>query len=188
MITREMILDDAERLGVEPAVVLAVAEVESNGGGFLPDGRPAILFEALWFHKFTNGAFDVSHPNISSAALDRSLYEGGAAEWNRLAEAIALDPEAALKSASWGAFQIMGFNHAVCGYADAGTLFRRFAADARWQVLAFFDFCRTNGLVDEIRDLKWTEFGARYNGDGAVYGPKLKTAFDEKPKFIALPR
>ncbi|MDE5638372.1 MAG: N-acetylmuramidase family protein, partial [Odoribacter sp.] len=36
----------ASLLGVETAVVKAIAEVESGGkGGFLSDGRPVILFE-----------------------------------------------------------------------------------------------------------------------------------------------
>lgn len=180
MITREMILDDAERLGVEPAVVLAVAEVESNGGGFLPDGRPAILFEALWFHKFTNGAFDVSHPNISSATWDRSLYEGGVAEWNRLAEAIALDPEAALKSASWGAFQIMGFNHAACGFQDVRGFVDALSRNLDAQVGAFTAFVQANPpMLQALRSRDWTTFARLYNGPGAVasYAAKIETAW-----------
>ena len=40
----------ASLLGVETAVVKAVAEVESGGkGGFLSDGRPVILFEGHVF-------------------------------------------------------------------------------------------------------------------------------------------
>ena len=96
--------------------------------------------------------------------------------------------EAACLSSSFGGPQIMGFNHKACGYANAATLFTRFAADARWQVLGFFDFCRTNGLVDEISGHRWVDFGKKYNGNGAVYGPLLKAAFDEKPAFDALPR
>ena len=40
----------AQRIGVEPAAVRAVAEVETKGrGGFLPDGRAVILFEGHVF-------------------------------------------------------------------------------------------------------------------------------------------
>src|SRR5690554_4118721 len=39
------IIRAAQALGVEPAAIKAVNEVESRGRGFLPDGRPVILFE-----------------------------------------------------------------------------------------------------------------------------------------------
>ena len=81
----------------------------------------------------------------------------------------------------------MGFNHSVCGYASASELAAAFASDERWHVLAFADFCDSNDLIDEIRDKKWVQFGAGYNGDGATYGPKLKTAFGKKKDLLALP-
>ena len=95
--------------------------------------------------------------------------------------------EAACLSSSFGGPQIMGFNHTACGYSSGSALADAFAADERWQVLGFADFCDANGLIDEIQDKAWKRFGARYNGDGEVYGPKLKNAFDLKPKLHALP-
>jgi hypothetical protein len=82
----------------------------------------------------------------------------------------------------------MGFNHAVCGYSSAVALADAFGVDQRWQVLGFFDFCRSNSLIDEIQNRSWVAFGDKYNGDGAVYGPKLKAAFDTKPALLALPK
>ncbi|MBZ0126830.1 MAG: N-acetylmuramidase family protein, partial [Rhodocyclaceae bacterium] len=41
----------AEDLGVAVAAVMAVNEVESLGRGFLPDGRPVILFERHVMHR-----------------------------------------------------------------------------------------------------------------------------------------
>jgi hypothetical protein len=51
MITREAFLGSALLLGVEPEVVMAVAEVESSGDGFLPTGEPKILFEPHIFWR-----------------------------------------------------------------------------------------------------------------------------------------
>ena len=45
----------AKNLNVEIAAIRAVAEVEAAGAGFLPDGRPAILYEAHIFHKRNEG-------------------------------------------------------------------------------------------------------------------------------------
>ena len=45
----------AKNLNVEIAAIRAVAEVEAAGAGFLPDGRPAILYEAHMFHAEIEG-------------------------------------------------------------------------------------------------------------------------------------
>jgi hypothetical protein len=82
----------------------------------------------------------------------------------------------------------MGFNYAHCGYATATALFDAFGADIRWQVLGFFDFCNSKNLIGKIGNLDWNGFGDRYNGDGAIYGPKLKAAYDQKLALTALPR
>src|SRR5579872_1403571 len=109
----------AARMQCEPAVIWAVCDIESGGGGFLPDKRPKILFEAQIFGRLTGHQWDVIHPNISSSTWDRSLYgAAGAHQYDRLGEALALDPDAALQSASWGMFQILGFNFAECGFAS----------------------------------------------------------------------
>ncbi|PCR16417.1 hypothetical protein CQA65_30210, partial [Klebsiella pneumoniae] len=44
-------------------------------------------------------------------------YTGGDAELERLHGAIAIDKDCAYESASYGLFQIMGFNCVICGYA-----------------------------------------------------------------------
>ncbi len=49
---------------------------------------------------------------------DKSKYLGGVHEYKRLELAKEIDGECALKSASWGMFQIMGFNHRLCGCKD----------------------------------------------------------------------
>ena len=60
-----------------------------------------------------------------------------------------------------------------------------FGADQRWQVLGFYDFCNSNNLIDEVQNKQWKAFGEAYNGDGAVYGPKLKDAFNTKQALLA---
>ena len=79
----------AEALGVEVAAVKAVIDVESRGG-FLADGRPKILFERHLFSRFTGKKFD-KPPNDDIANPSAGGYKGGAAEYGRLARAIALD-------------------------------------------------------------------------------------------------
>ncbi|MBV8493001.1 MAG: DUF3380 domain-containing protein, partial [Alphaproteobacteria bacterium] len=93
----------------------AVCDVESAGSGFLPDTRPKLLFEAHVFGKLTRHCWDDAHPNISAPSWDRALYgPPGAHQYDRLEEALALDATAALEAASWGLFQILGSNFALC--------------------------------------------------------------------------
>lgn len=175
----------AERLDVPVAAIKAVAEVESNGTThWQPDGRPPILFEAHWFGKLTGYRFNDSHPGISSRSWNRSLYKGGVAEYRRLEEAKALDESAALQSASWGAFQIMGFHWKALGYPRV----QAFVADmqtAAGQLAAFVSFILINPpILDALRRQDWHQFAAHYNGPGAVdtYAPKIADAYERNDR------
>ncbi len=179
-ITRDMAVRQAAVFGCEPACILAVAEVESANSGFLADGRPCLLFEAQWFHQFTAGRFDASHPDISSPIWNRALYRGGAAEYDRLVDAMALDAVAAYKSASWGAFQIMGFNHVACGFPDVLSFVTAMKAGIEPQLAAFDGFIRSNPPLQTALVTKdWTTFARLYNGLGAVaqYAAKITVAY-----------
>lgn len=175
----------ARRLQVEEAALRAVAEVESAGSGFLPasDGRPKILFEGHIFHRLTAGRYSADYRNISYPKWDRRQYSGSlAGEWRRLDKAAALDQEAALQSASWGAFQIMGFNYALCGYDNVGRFVDRQAANAEGQVEAFANFLARPGspLIVPLRRKDWATFARLYNGPGFRqnrYDEKLAAAY-----------
>jgi hypothetical protein len=170
----------AERLGCEAAAIRAVAEVESGGrSGFLKDGRPKILFESRWFHKLTGGKHDQAHPRISTPTWVRN-YLGGAREYDRLAEAIKLDREAALKSASWGKFQILGVNHRVCGFDDVERYVKAQLDSEGAHLDAFAGFVISNKLDDELRDRRWADFARGYNGPGFEqnrYDEKMAEAY-----------
>ena len=74
----------------------------------MPDRRPQILFERHIFHRLTDGKFDDGQ--ISDPAAG-GYGARGAAQYDRLALALAKDADAALQSASWGIGQIMGMNY-----------------------------------------------------------------------------
>lgn len=154
--------DAAAELGCDPAALRAVAEVESRGAPFMKDGRPPILFERHVFSRRTDGAHDAAAPDISSP--DPGGYEGGAAEYDRLARAMALDPKAALESASWGQFQIMGFNHETCGFDDVEDFVAAMCDSQEAQLAAFVAFVKANGLDAPLRRHDWAAFARGYNG------------------------
>lgn len=151
-------------LGVAVATIKAVAEVESLGGGFYPDGQPKILFEAHIFSRRTKGVYDKTNPNLSSSKWNRTLYLGGAKEHTRLAEAIKLNREAALESASWGMFQIMGFNFSRCGFLNVQAFVNAMYESEAAQLLAFCHFVKSSSLDDELQRGDLTAFAFGYNG------------------------
>jgi hypothetical protein len=172
----------AAALGIEARTVWAVAQVEADQRGFLPDGRPELLFEAERFHQLTGGKWDQSHPNISSPVWDKSLYgAAGAHQYDRLGEAIELEPyDPALKSATWGMFQVLGDNHAAAGFADVGGFVAAMCESEGRQLDAFAAFCRAKGLVSALANHDWLNFALGYNGAGEMrnaYAAKLMVAY-----------
>src|SRR5690606_3942753 len=104
----------AAALEVPVNVIKAVTQVEARGRGFLSTGEPVILFERHIFRRETDGRFDRTHPDLSNPIPGG--YGPSSAQHSRLQRAARLDREAALRSASWGMFQIMGFNFERAGH------------------------------------------------------------------------
>lgn len=151
--------------------IKAVAEVESSGDGFLSDGRIKILFEGHWFFRFTKGAHAATHPTICYPKLTRQFYAKGpnadvrgARELIRLNQAIDLNRQAGLKSASYGKFQVMGFNFAVCGFNTVEEFYQAMLVSEAEHLAAFCNYIKNNGLADELRQRRWADFARLYNG------------------------
>lgn len=170
-ITDQYIINRANDLKIDPALLLAVDKKESRGSGFIESEGPykgelKILFERHHFSRFTNRKFDRTHPSISGT---RGGYLGGHREFARLMAAIELNPTAALMSASWGRYQIMGFNFSVCGYDRVQSMVNDFYRGEDRQFEGFINFLtrtRSGGdsLLNHLRDKKWALFARGYNG------------------------
>ena len=171
----------ARNLECEPAAIWAVCDVESAGGGFLPDKRPKLLFEAHLFSGLTRHRWDATHPGISAPTWDRALYgASGPHQYDRLAEAIALDRTAALRSASWGMFQIVGMNFAACGFASVEDYVAAMCTGEAAQLAAFAAFCAHGDFASFLAAHDWTGFALAYNGPGEAandYDTRLAAAY-----------
>lgn len=129
----------------------------------------------------TKHKYDKTHPDISAAKWDRSLYRGGEKEHERLARALALDGEAALQSASWGRFQIMGFNHKAAGYKTVDDFVAAMKESEGKHLDAFIRFLQARGLDRPLREKRWEDFARGYNGAGFAknkYDEKLRKAYE----------
>ena len=187
LLTEQHFKDAATNIEAEVAAIKAVAEVESAGDGFFKDGRPKILFEAHIFGKLTNHKYTDSHPHISSKKWNKALYKGGIKEYDRLNEAIALDKIAALKSASWGKFQVMGFNAETCGWTDVEKFVDDMYKDEGEHLKSFLGFVKANKLVKHLQNKDWAAFARGYNGAGYAqnkYDIKMKEAYEKYVKQI----
>ncbi len=178
------------RMGIDPAVAIAVLCVESAGQGFGPDGRVVIRFENHIFHRYLVAARGASgetafkrHFQVSGAQpwlghafrtapnQPWTAFHGSQAlEWRAYELARSLDEDAATRSISMGLPQVMGFNHALVGYATPRSLLVFMGADVRYQLLALFDFiagARGEGrALAALRRGDFDGFATLYNGPG----------------------
>ncbi|HDR9511895.1 peptidoglycan-binding protein [Burkholderia cepacia] len=181
------IVSAADRLGVPLACVRAVNEVESKGVGFLSDGRPKILFERhIFWQRLKARGIDpapiaAKYPNICSQATGG--YQGGAAEYTRLAAAELIDAGAAYESASWGAFQVMGYHWERLGYSSIDDFVARMENGEGEQLDAFVRYVSADpALVAALKGRKWAVFARGYNGANYardLYDVKLARAYDK---------
>jgi len=116
----------ARTLGITVAQLKAVAEVESGGKYRWNGGRIPLLFERHVFMRTLIAvkgkdfaeAFAASYPDLCNHTPGG--YGGSSAQYPKIARLIKMGfAEEAYRSASWGAFQIMGNNFAACGFTSA---------------------------------------------------------------------
>ncbi|GGY12661.1 DUF3380 domain-containing protein [Massilia dura] len=175
----------ADRLGLPLATVRAVNEVESRGQGFLPDGRPVILFERHVFYKRLQehgvdpAPIALQSPTICAQQVGG--YQGGAGEYIRLEIAKHTHIAAAYEAASWGAFQIMGYYWKMLGYASVQDFVYSMQRDEAGQLDAFVRFVEHEApMLAALKAKKWAAFAKLYNGPAFarnLYDAKLAAAY-----------
>lgn len=178
----------ANVLGCEEAAIRAVSDVESAGDGFLPSGRLVVKFEGHIFYKYTQGAFAKTHPTLCYPRWTEAHSRRGEAAWLRLDQAIALNRRAALLSTSFGRFQVMGFNHAACGFADVERFVANLASGEPAQLQAFIRYIIHRKLADALKAKDWAAFAKGYNGPAYAenqYDRKMATAYAAHARLAA---
>lgn len=181
-----MLSDAARAAGLEPALVAAVAEVES-GGRYLAriKGRyePLIRFEGHYFDRRLTGAAllkarsdKLAHPVAGRIANPASQ----AARWALFDRAAAINRPAAIESTSWGCGQVMGAHWKRLGYASPDDLMARARSGPDGQIELMLRFIAANGLDVFLRKRDWAGFARAYNGPGFRanrYDEKLASAY-----------
>jgi hypothetical protein len=189
MISEEKYQNAALLIGCDAATVKAVSLVESSGKGFQKDGKPKILFEGHIFWKqlkkagrdpeaLQAGNEDILYP-VWNANRVRPLYKMD--QYARLNKARTIDAACADASASWGLFQVMGFNYKACGCQTAEEFITAQGDEFR-QLECFCNYIRNRHLDVNLAHCDWAGFARAYNGPDYTrnqYDSKLKKAYDK---------
>lgn len=159
----------ARALGCKPEAIMAVSAVESRGAPFLRSGKPRILFEPQLFGKLTNYKYDSLFPYVSRQhQLNRRknphAYGKEEEQWVKLKVAALIDRPTAIKSASWGRFQILGVNWALAGAASLDAFLTVMFTSERSQLDGFVAFVKGRKLDGALKRLDWRAFALGYNG------------------------
>lgn len=157
----------AAQLGVEPAAIHAVIDIEAGVGhkGFWGEGTPVVNFSLANFKRFAAEKginlkkYTKSHPQVFSKSA-----KGAAAVTERVRQAMDIDSVAAIKACYWGMFQIGGFNWKMCGTSSPQEFYEKMTHSERSQLDLFVEFLRSSSLLEPLRKKNWKAFAKGYNG------------------------
>jgi hypothetical protein len=168
-ITPELVAAAATGLAVGPAKLWAVIDVESNGRGFRPDKLVTMRREA----------------HIARSKYGFHSIGGDPNSYDLFMQDLERNEDATLLSASYGMFQIMGFNHGACRVGSVRLFVELMRASEASQLNLFCQYVRSsyNGrTLEALRNGDWAQFASDYNGTGY-----RANAYDEKlaERYIA---
>lgn len=141
-------------IGVGEDELHAFMDVEAAGSGFDSLGRPKMLFEPHLFYRNLGPGEKRNKAVAAGLAYPSWRRDYPPESYSRLAKAIAIDEDAALKSASWGLTQILGSNHLAAGYQSPQAMVSSFMADEAEQLEATVRLMSKWGIDDDMRELR----------------------------------
>lgn len=148
---------DLPRIGAEIGVgedeVHMLIEVEAAGAGFDSAGRPKMLFEPhIFYRELGAGA---KRDEAWKLGLAYPKWKKGYPKdsYPRLQDAMKIDAAAALRSASWGASQVLGDNFKLAGFSDEFAMVNAMCEDEDNHIEAMIAFVMNTGIDDELRAL-----------------------------------
>lgn len=172
----------AAEYGVDERLARATLQVESGGSGFR-NGRLVIRFEPHVFLRRFSELF------VASFQMGQPVWDGKqhrykvGGEWRAFhgdqdaeyaVQKVALDMarRAGFDAASYGAGQVMGFNHDECGHDSAEIMAGEFQSSEEAQLRAMFEYFRNRrdekgkSCLDHLRAGDLVAFAGLYNGTG----------------------
>ncbi|MEN0098660.1 MAG: N-acetylmuramidase family protein [Brucella pseudogrignonensis] len=188
------IISLARQTGIDPAALLAVAEVESGGRALFDiNGKkePAIRFEGHYFDRRLAGRIrdqarqaGLSAPEAGRVRNPKTQRE----RWLLLERAVSIHKKAALESTSWGLGQVMGAHWEWLGYSSIDELVAEARSSVGGQVRLMLNFIDKAGLKTALEQKDWRNFARRYNGPAFArnqYDSRMAAAFERWNRSIS---
>jgi hypothetical protein len=182
-LTIDQINATATAAGFEPQAVRAVLQVETGGSGYdRKTGWLLIQFEPAWFRRKLSTLLLERIRQAEQAtsllpvqvelladwkATQSNGVEGQVQERKAFDAATRIDAHAAQLATSWGLPQMMGFNHAACGYKTVEAMVESFRQSEDCQLAAMLRFIKSKPVMaNALKAKNWAIFAYYYNGAG----------------------
>ena len=174
-LTNQQLLDTAYKFNISPNVLYSVLVNETGGrSAFDNQGRVKILFEGHIFYKLLDKkGFDVESIKNSNQNQFNILYDSYSKRGNaykldqyyRLNNAITIDRDSALQSASYGIGQVLGTNYKTCGYKTIDDFVRDMNIGEFKQLEIMMKFITANKkMYKALQQEDFQTFARLYNG------------------------
>ncbi|RXV67849.1 DUF3380 domain-containing protein [Burkholderia stabilis] len=176
VISDEQLKNIALELRCEAAAIRAMVQQEASGSAYLSNGLPKIRYERHYFFRLSLPDKDQASyqearnpypkfPDICFPVLGGYGPEG-LHQYERLVKAAAVDFEVALKSCSWGLFQIMGEYFKACGCESVMEMANAnmTGVDKQAELFVSFLYREKPAVVKGLREKDWEKVARGYNG------------------------
>lgn len=171
IISEEQFETIAKELDCEIAAIKAIVKNETKNQAFLGNGLPSILFERHIFHEITKPKTGV-HPFEKFPDICKPTVGGwgasGIYQYERLVKAAKLDRDAAIRSCSWGAFQVIAKPYQKLGFDTPSSLANECMTSMDGQIKLFIGFMRQRdkevSILKHLRNKDWEKVASGYNG------------------------
>lgn len=184
LISKDLYEKESKRIGVETAMMLSIAKQESKRESFYKEGQATILFERHKMWEYLMKDLKKSKEELKKLkAADPAIVNdnsGGygkySEQYEKLEKAKKIDYNTAVKSCSWGKFQVMGFNYAVA-FSSPKEMEKSVNLCEIQQFYFFIGYLeKTNGIIDAMKNKNWELIAAKYNGSKwKTYNPDYAT-------------
>ncbi|MBV7477385.1 N-acetylmuramidase domain-containing protein [Pseudomonas sp. PDM31] len=184
----------ADELGVEREVLRAIAVAETGDKApfreYEPGKRHAlILYERHYMRRlllasgmsqYEVNALSMSEPKIVHVYEASYVYGSLDEQYSRLKRAREINDAAAVKSCSWGKFQVMGeyYRHLYSNIEELEEA-QNYCALQHLQYFKVF-LVEEKKLIGPMRSKDWLQIAQKYNGKGQIgYDVKIRSAYEK---------
>lgn len=185
---RQIVFDLSKELNLDPYIIQAVLDVESNAHGF-ENGKLVIRFEVHKWYKYwgiknpktfeKHFQFNPRIPWSGHKFNGKYFHDNQKLEHKVFDFAKQFNVELAHWCISMGIAQILGENYADLGYKSAVEMYEDFSKSIDNQIRGMFKFITRNNLDDYLRNKQFVKFSAGYNGTANkdAYGKKIENRY-----------